>query len=132
MRVFFDTSGLYAVMDRRDRYHLRARKIWQQLLHDRSILITSNYVLLETHSLLQSRLGLEAARTLHTDIVPVLSIEWIDEAQHERAIDALLASNQRRLSLVDCSSFVVCRDTGTDSVFTFDPHFERAGFRVVV
>ncbi len=41
---------------------------------------------------------------------------------------ALLAANRRQLSLVDCVSFVVCRQRQLEQVFAFDTHFSEQGF----
>jgi hypothetical protein len=48
MIAFVDTSAFYAVLDRDDENPHAARKIWQALLQGDAILVTNNYVLLET------------------------------------------------------------------------------------
>ena len=68
MNVFVDTSAIYAVFDRDDVNHPRARAAWEQLLRDSGSLLTSNYVLLEAGTLLQRRLGLQALRALFDDV----------------------------------------------------------------
>jgi predicted nucleic acid-binding protein len=66
MTVFVDTSALYAVLDRDDANHLAARETWRRLLLDPSaLLLTHNYVLVETAALLQNRRGIDVVRTLH-------------------------------------------------------------------
>jgi predicted nucleic acid-binding protein len=40
----------------------------------------------------------------------------------------LLAANRLNLSLVDCTSFEIMRQTRLEKVFTFDPHFSEQGF----
>ena len=44
---------------------------------------------------------------------------------------ALLAASRRGLSLVDCVSFEVMRESGLKSAFTFDGHFREYGFTAV-
>ena len=41
-----------------------------------------NYILIECFSLLQRRLGLEAARMFQSEVVGVLQVRWVDEALH--------------------------------------------------
>ena len=53
MSVFVDTSGFFAVLDARDRWHEAARRFWLQAAARTERLLTSNYVLLETMTLLQ-------------------------------------------------------------------------------
>lgn len=94
-------------------------------------MFSSNYVLLETTTLLQHRFGIEAVRLFESDILPVLEVNWIDDLLHKRAMSALLAANRRALSLVDCTSFEIMRQFGMDKAFTFDPHFREQGFELI-
>ncbi|NOX62333.1 MAG: type II toxin-antitoxin system VapC family toxin [Chloroflexi bacterium] len=128
MRVFIDTSAFLAVLDADDDNHRRARDYWQRILQERTVLVTTNYVLLETHALVQNRLGMEAVRVFAVDIVPTLHVVWVDEKQHRLGVSALLAAARRRLSLVDCVSFEVARDLHIGRVFCFDKHFVEQGF----
>ncbi|HNY39889.1 MAG TPA: PIN domain-containing protein [Bryobacteraceae bacterium] len=128
--VFVDTSALYAVLDRDDSNHARAAAIWPGLLRE-STLVTHNYVLVETAALIQHRLGLGAARALATEIVPLLSVGWIDQHRHAAAQHAVLAAARKRLSLVDCASFLVMRECGIEQAFCFDAHFKEQGFEVL-
>jgi predicted nucleic acid-binding protein len=131
MPMFADTSGLYAALDARDAYHPLARDAWERFRSQQEPLITSNYIVVELIALINRRLGVGAARIIERDFLPVLQIVWADEAAHGRAMAALLTANSRNLSLVDCVSFVLMRDLGLDSVFTFDAHFREQGFRCV-
>lgn len=128
MSVFVDTSGLLAVLDATDENHERADKTWVILLEGDDVLTTSNYVIVETFALIQSRLGLKAAQALAHDITPAFSIHWVEEAEHDAAVAAFLAAARRRLSLVDCVSFEVMRRHGIRRSFAFDPHFREQGF----
>lgn len=131
MTVFVDTSALYAVMDRDDRFHPEARKAWVELLETGQGLLTSNYVLVETTALIQSRLGLKGLRSWLNDIQPVLSVAWVTEEDHAAAAAAVLAAQRRGLSLVDCVSFQIMRRQATDTAFAFDPHFSQYGFHLI-
>jgi predicted nucleic acid-binding protein len=128
MTVFLDTSAIYALFDRDDSNHSRARTIWRKLLESGAGMTTTNYVLVEAFALVQHRLGLAAARALREDFLPVVSIAWIGESTHRAAMDALLTSGRRTLSLVDCASFEVMRQLGIKSAFAFDRHFTEQGF----
>ncbi len=70
---------------------------------------TTNYVLLETLTLLQARLGMRAASDFRAAVEPILEIGWIDAALGEAALAEFLGAHKRRLSLVDCSSFAYMR-----------------------
>lgn len=131
MTVFADTSGILAAMNVADEHHLLAIQSWQRFQVERITLLTSNYVVVETIMLLGRRLGTQAVRDFITSILPLIEVHWIDQATHARAVAALLAAGQRRLSLVDCVSFEVMRDLGITDAFTFDSDFQRQGFRTI-
>ena len=131
MTVFVDTSALYAVLDRDDAGHAAARGAWRSLLSGQDILVTHNYVLVETSALVQHRLGLAALRALCEDVVPLLRLEWIDPERHRTAVEMALTAGRRKLSLVDCASFALMREIGIGEAFCFDAHFREAGFKAI-
>ena len=131
MSTFVDTSGLLAVLDRDDGNHSRAAEAWLEILSSDEILVTTNYILVETFALTQSRLGLNASRVLQEDIVPLIQVRWVDSTMHNGAMAILLAASRRKLSLVDCVSFEVMRMDGIDAAFTLDKHFREQGFTCV-
>lgn len=128
MTIFVDTSALLPILNRDDRDHPTALRIWKRLAAERAALLTSSYVLIESMALIQSRLGMEAVRDFEEAYVPLMRIVWVNEELHRLGVAALLAANRRQLSLVDCVSFVVCRRYHTERVFAFDGHFSEHGF----
>jgi len=126
--VFVDTSAFYAVIDHDDENHDSAKAIWGRLVSARAVLLTNNYVLLETCALLQSRLGIGALRAFQQDAVPLLHIDWVSAHGHHGAVQAALAAQRRKLSVVDCASFQTMREHGSDVAFCFDEHFREQGF----
>jgi uncharacterized protein len=131
MNVFVDTSAFFAVMDASDDRHAEACSEWDRLLSARDALRTTNYVLMETLALLQIRIGLDCVRVFSADVLPVLSVFWVDEGVHRSAHHALLVAARRNLSLVDCVSFEAMRRLGLGEAFCFDPHFAEQGFRTL-
>lgn len=131
MSVFIDTSAFYALLDRDDRNHKKAKEKWVEILGLSPVLVTTNYILVETFALLQSRLGLDAARGFQENIFPVLKVEFITSEMHRAATAALLSAGRRRLSLVDCVSFGMMRDLGIRTALSFDMHFKEQGFDVI-
>ena len=127
-RVFIDTSAFYALMDRSDSNHERAAVLWASLLEKDLHLFTGNYVIIETLALLQGRLGFEAGNLWYRDVLSLSEILWIDGAMHNLAYELWLSLGRRRLSFVDCVSFVVMRHYKVGKAFGFDRHFEEQGF----
>jgi predicted nucleic acid-binding protein len=129
--IFIDTSAFFGLLDQDDANHENAREAWIGLLADENILITTNYVLVESFALIQHRLGIAAVRAFQGDILPVVRVEWVTDAIHGAGVSALLAASRRNLSLVDCISFETMRKTGIKTAFAFDPHFSQQGFNCI-
>jgi len=120
-----------AVLNKDDQYHPKANEYWEKLLKSDNLLFTSNYVLIETIALLQNRFRIEAVRLFENNIQPMLELLWIEKEVHCAEMVAILATNHRKLSLVDCTSFELIRQNNFEEAFTFDSHFAEQGFAVV-
>ena len=130
MRTFVDTSALYALLDEDDRNH-RDAAAWLATADPGDVLVTHTYVVVETAALVQRRLGAAAVRTLFDAFIPAMSITYVDEVLHGRAVAAFLAGLRRHVSFVDWVSFQLMRDAGLDRAFAFDADFAREGFAIV-
>lgn len=122
--VFVDSSALMALLDRRQANHDRARRAWSVLLTDEFRLVTSNYVVVETCAMIQRRIGISAVFAFTADLLPALEVVWVDTDTHNAGLTAVLAAGERRLGVVDCTSFEVMRREKIRYAFTFDGHFE--------
>jgi predicted nucleic acid-binding protein len=130
-RLFVDTSAFYALMDRSDGHHKDAAAIWHWILEEDVRLATTNYVVVETLALLQGRLGFEAADIWHRDVLGLADVLWVDDAIHGLAYELWLAFGRRKMSFVDCVSFVTMRHHKLEKVFAFAKHFTNQGFTLV-
>lgn len=131
MTVFVDTSALYALVDADDAMSSRAQSALP-LLRDAERLVTHNYVIAETISLVQRRLGFAALRALVDRLFPVIDVEWVSQELHAHAMSALLASGRRGTSFVDWLSFELMRRVHITRAFAFDRDFEAQGFETIV
>ena len=131
MSLFVDTSALLAFLDADQRRHSDVIDAWEHAIVEERRLFTSNYVLVESFTLVQRRLGLEALRALAGVLVPMLRPLWIDEELHAAAVAALFTASRRKLSLVDCTSFELMRRHTLTEALALDDDFARQGFRLV-
>lgn len=129
MRIFVDTSALYALLDRDDGNHRAAAGQFDAIASAR--LLTHNYVVVETTALVQRRLEPAATRALLAELLPAVEVIWVDEPTHQAATSALLAALRRRVSLVDWVSFEVMRRIGIKTAFAFDRDFAAQGFEAI-
>ena len=60
-RLFVDTAGWMAMSDAKDPLHQKSVRFRDKSLEQGTILVTSNYILDETLTLIRMRLGIEPA-----------------------------------------------------------------------
>ena len=130
MIIFADTSALFALLVHDDYMHARAKANFEYFVQNDTRLLTSSYVLLETLTLLQRRVSLEAAWDFDRKIVPILDVVWVDKRWHNQALQRLQAERSRSVSLTDCLSFEIMEARALTTAFTFDGHFPERGFEI--
>lgn len=131
MSIFADTSALYALLVHTEQSHRAVAGTFRELLDGGRVLVTTNYVLVETSALLQHRLGLAPAHDFADRIVPLLHVHWVDMDLHHRAVARLFRADRRHLSLVDCVSFELMEREGIREAFALDRHFEEEGLKLL-
>ena len=128
MTVFVDTSAFLALGEPADPHHDEAVALWTALLLRRDRLITSNYVVVETVSLMHHRFGVPAIRTYVEDVLPTVVVDWVDEDMHSAALGAVMAGGRRGPSIVDSTSFEMMRRRHLTTALAFDQHFTERGY----
>jgi len=132
LRVFVDTSALFALLAPRENNHLRAVSIQRSLRRERAALYATNYIVAETHAMVLSRLGrrlaLETLRDLDSNAYTIVRVDEHEEAAARQIIERY---TDKDFSLVDAISFVVMETLGIDTAFTFDVNFRQYGFETL-
>jgi len=131
MKIYADTSGPFAALVRNDDQHPVAKDTLTALLEGDCEIHTTSYVVVETLALLQARVGLRAGCQFEQVLRPLLRVTWIEETLHDRAFHRLELRGSRKLSLVDCSGFVLMEELGIEAAFGYDDDFISEGFRLV-
>ena len=126
--VFVDTSAFLAALDTGDKYHSEAEKRWFALSKSPSELWTTDYVRLESWSLIQRRLGTEAVMSFQDDWLPLCKIHEVGRDGFERAAAQWRIAHRRNLSLVDLTSFDAMRQLAIRTALAFDQHFQEMGY----
>ena len=126
-RVFVDTGGWYAAIARKDHDHEAAKEF---LSDNRLQLLTSDYVMDETVTLLQSRVGhsytvkfLDALQTSEQ-----IELIQLSSSHLTKTIELFRSRPDKDWSFTDCSSFVLMREYNIQYAFAFDEHFRQAGY----
>lgn len=131
MSVFADTSAFYALLVSNDEAHDAVRAAFASVVADGRPLWTTSFVIVETMTLLQHRIGLGAARDFDEEVLPAVRVRWVDEHLYRLGTDRLWREDRRQVSLVDCVSFEFMRMQRLGAALAVDPHFAEAGFDVL-
>jgi len=124
MKVYLDTSAIYALISKSDRYHGEAASTYKMLLD-------SNLVLEEVVNLIWYRMGKGLAITTARWLLDEMNVRWLGEDEVREVLDeAAEAPAENRLSLVDWS-LVRLASQENAQVFTFDEKIRSASIRVL-
>jgi uncharacterized protein len=131
--LFVDTAGWMACADAADPAHRRACAARDTALETGALLVTTDYVVDETLTLLQMRLGHAAAEAWWTQVdgSSRMRWEWIDAQRAEKARAIFFRHRDKRYSFTDCTSFVVMRELKLREALTTDGRFRQVGFQVL-
>ena len=131
--VFVDTGGWMACADRADPAHLSCSAARDATLEAGRTLITTDFVVDETLTLIRFRLGLAAANAWWQQIdgSPRLRWERVEHDRFERARSLFFQYRDKDLSFTDCTSLAVIRELKLKTVITTDRHFQQVGFDVL-
>jgi len=131
--IFIDTSAWIAMAVARDQYHRKAASFYRKISKRNAILITSNYILLETYTRIRYDDGHRKAVSFHRIVLEAtrtgrLRVEWVIPSIDQEAWKIFESYEDQDFSFVDCTSFVICRRLKVQEVFGFDEHFRTMGF----
>ena len=131
MVVFVDTSAIMALIHSDDACHARAVQAYAGLRDDSAALVTTSYVMLETVSLVQRRMSVQASIEVGERILRGYTVQWVDELLHRAGWLTYREQARRLLSLVDCVSFATMKAHSIRRAFAYDDHFRAAGFELI-
>lgn len=132
--VFIDTMGWYCLFDRSDRKHGAARALVEDFARSRTPLITTDYVVDETATLLVARRASSVLGTFFEMLENsvALTLTPIGTGRFREACKLLLKHRDQGYSFTDVTSFIVMRELDCADALTDDSHFEKAGFRCLL
>lgn len=128
--VFIDTGAFVGRYVARDQYHETAEMGWSDLKRKGLRCYTSSFVVDETLTLLGRRASYDFAaergrRIYASKAIEILRPEERDEVQ---ALTWFEKFADQGVSFTDCVSFALMKRYRLQIAFSFDAHFDRAGF----
>ena len=123
--IFIDASIFLAYYNTKDVLHKNAKELWPKIETNLyGPLWTSDYVFNEVIGVIRRKAGKAEATMLGNHIKESIFIINIDDHMFEESWH-LFKKTETELSLVDCSSIVICTVAKTKSIATFDKEFKK-------
>ena len=133
MKVFLDTGAFLALADEDDKYHSAATPAYTELLQGKAQLLTSNFVLCETYTLIRFKVGHRAAVEFMKSFGQTgIKILRVSEAIEQTAKMIFMRYDDKDFSFVDCISFALIDHYRLDHALAFDSHFRQYRFKRTV
>lgn len=131
--LFVDTAGWIAAADSADRYNEAVRLARDAWMKQGGGLLTTDYVIDETMTMLRLRMGIDAAEAWWNQLEgsALVRIEWMNAARIDRARSFFFRYRDKTFSFTDCASFTVMRELRLRQALTLDSHFRQAGFEII-
>ena len=131
--TLFDTSGFFALIDKRDPMHGKAVR-WVEKQRKRIRPVSTEWVIGETCTLLvaRKRSHLVARFLDYIDDSAALVLVNPDEMLLHAAKAMIRQQAEQGYSFVDCISFCLMKERSIRNAFTTDTHYRKAGFSALL
>ena len=127
-RVFVDTGGFDAALNRRDASHRATARLFRRAQREHWFLFTTNVVLAESHALILARMGRDRAwRLLQAMVTGSTNVIRAEEADERRARVIIEPYEDKAFSYGDAVSFAVMERLEIPEAIAFDDHFRQYG-----
>jgi predicted nucleic acid-binding protein len=132
--VFVDTAWLVALVDHADDHHARALDLATVLAEARTLLVTTDAVLIElANYFARGPLRMEAISWIgQLRAAPEWDIVPLARDLLARAEQLYRRHDDKNWSVTDCIGMEVMRDRGIRDAATTDAGFRQAGFRTLL
>ena len=128
--IFVDTSAFYSALNPRDALHANAVATFMSIVAESRLLVTSNLVVAETHTLILRRMGRDIAAGW-LERMEDFNIVFETETDSEAAQGIIARYSDKNFSYADAVSFVLMERLGIGVAFAFDDDFRQYGLDVI-
>ncbi len=131
-KIFLDTCGILAIVNKRDSLHETAAQMNSTLLLENVNFITTEYIIVEVGNALAKNKPLAVKTIDYLYSSEDVQILKITDIMIKRTLHIYKQYIDKEWGLTDISSFVVMREYKIDEAFTKDSHFEQYGFKILL
>jgi predicted nucleic acid-binding protein len=125
--ALIDTSAIFGLANRLDRYHIAAQAIGRKWLADHNRFVLLDWVFIEAMTLLKVRMGAAVAVAAGRDLRHSPLYQWVTlgpDDEHE-VWSVFQKYDDKGWSYIDCGLFVMAQRLRINQVFSFDDHFKQ-------
>jgi uncharacterized protein len=130
VKLFIDTWGWVVLEDSKDPSHEAASETYAEAVRTSGNVLTTNFILDETISLLFRRRPFEEVARFTRGLLtsPFIEIEEITQGRFRRAFDLRLTFRDKPdISFTDLTTMIVAQDLKVTDILTGDRHFIQSG-----
>ncbi len=130
--IFVDSGAWIALVSQRDQHYNDAVTIFNDLIQQRTQLLTTDYVIDETATRLRYKVNHSIAVQFlnlieSSKVTGRLTVTEIDSVLFQEAERLFRQYDTAELSFTDCTSFAVCQQYNISEAFAFDQDFTIIG-----
>ncbi len=136
--VFIDTWGWINIFNRKESRHQEVTGLYQNIRQTRKKIVTTDYVLFRSYTLLFKRVHFDAARK-SVEIISkaieerYIGCEWITPERFEAAqVLRIRFHDKPDISFTDLTSMAVMQELDISEIITGDAHFTHVGMGFVL
>lgn len=131
--IFIDSGAFIARFLTKDQYHEKAITIWNDIYSKNEKCYTSSIVINETITFVARRtnhsFAAEKGRFIY--LSPNIGILRSSEVEEKLALELFEKYQNMNVGFADCLSFSLMKKHNINKAFSFDKHFEMAGFHLI-
>lgn len=125
--TFVDTGFWTALIYPQDQYHSLALSTWEYVANRQWPIVTTNWTLYETLTLLSCSYGRHDQAIQAFDFVSRLSeVVRIEGQLENRSLEIFRRHSDKRWSVIDCANFACIEQRQCQYALSYDRNFEQA------
>ncbi len=133
-KIFVDTVAWLALVNKRDKWHIKAKEIRQELIKQNCTFWVSEYILVEIANAFSKIDSRQSGVNLIESILKSseMKLIWINQNLFDESWNLYKDRIDKEWSLTDCTSIAIMSENRISTAFTSDHHFEQAGFKILL
>lgn len=132
-RIFIDADALVGIADKEDTNHKKAIKLAKLVAKRKISLITSNFALGEAITIVSQNVGHQKAVRMGYDIQKgrIVVVDVV-QGQREKAMEKFSEQTTKNARFTDMVNMVLMDELKIDTIFSFDGHYPKNGYKLLV